>query len=131
MLYSDMYGPIEEFDWNSYKVKGRVHSGKGKSKKGEGKDIILLGEEIIEWKERHGHVLRKDMFISILDKDIEVLIIGKGVHGNIECPLDVKDFLLGHGIKEIVLENTPYACRLYNRYYKKGKKVAMVAHATC
>ena len=130
-MYNDTYGPIEEFDWGRYKVCGEIHSGKGINKKGKGKDIILLGDKTIEWKERHGHVLNINMVNKLINKDIDVLIIGKGVHGSLQCPVSVKNYLLEHGIEKVEVENTPYACRLYNKYYKMGKRVAMMAHATC
>jgi len=36
-----------------------------------------------------------------------------------------------HGIKEVIVEATPDACKRYNKLYGKGKRVALLAHGTC
>jgi hypothetical protein len=71
------------------------------------------------------------MITGVYDQDIEVLIIGIGVEGFVECPDDVKKSIKKNGIKELLLEKTPKACKTYNELYHKGKRVALLAHGTC
>jgi hypothetical protein len=86
---------------------------------------------VTEWKERKGHELRPSMITGVYGRGIEVLIIGSGVEGLLECPGEVKRTVKENGIPELIVARTPEACRLYNGLFHQGKCVALLAHGTC
>ena len=130
-MFDDPEGPIEHFEWGKFIVCGTAHSGSHDEKVGAGKDIRLIGREVTPWRERKGHRLTPAMITGVFDQGIEVLIIGIGVAGAIECPDDVKTSIRTHGIRELILERTPEACKTYNTMIREGKRVALLAHGTC
>ena len=86
-MFDDPRGPIEHFSWGTFVIGGEEHS----STSGVGKDIRLVGNEVSAWNERHGHRLKKSMITGVYDRDIDVLVIGIGVHAAITCPQKVKE----------------------------------------
>jgi hypothetical protein len=71
------------------------------------------------------------MITGIYEQGIEVLIIGIGVNGAVECPKKVKKTIQAKGISKVILARTPDACVLYNGLFHQGKPVALLAHGTC
>jgi hypothetical protein len=130
-MFNDPKGPIEHFSWGKYVINGQEHSKADGDKIGKGKDIRLFGDKVSKWKERKGHILNESMITGIFGNKVEILIIGTGVDGMLNCPEDIKNFILSNGIKELILEKTPQACSIYNKLYHKGKKAALLAHGTC
>jgi hypothetical protein len=130
-MFNDSRGPIEHFSWGKFIILGKEHSKSDEEKVGVGKDIRLIGRDVTKWRERKGHQLTPSMITGVYDKDIEVLIIGIGVYGAIECSEDVKRSVQKNGIKHLILERTPDACRRYNVLFHEGKRVALLAHGTC
>lgn len=130
-MFYDVDGPIQEFSWGKFIISGKEHSKTYDAKKGVGKDIRLIGNEVSKWAERKGHMLTNEMITEVFDQDIETLIIGQGASGALICPASVQHYIHQHGIKEIILLNTPEACNKYNKLYKSGRKVALLAHGTC
>lgn len=131
-MFDDPKGPIEQFSWGKFVVCGAEHSGGGVAgRKGVGKDIRLVGQDVTEWHERQGHRLTSSMITGVYDRGIEVLIIGVGVNGALECPDEVKHRIEAKGISRVILARTPDACALYNSLYRQGTRVALLAHATC
>lgn len=130
-MFDDKDGPIEHFSWGRFIVAGSLHTKTPAGKTGKGKDIRVMGTEVTKWKEREGHLLDSDMITGVFDEGIEVLIIGVGVHGMVECPEKVIKKIKKNGIKEVILRKTPDACKLYNKLFHEGKKVALLAHGTC
>ncbi len=126
-ILDDPRGPIEHFSWGTFVIDGEEHS----TTSGVGKDIRLIGEDVSAWDEREGHKLKKSMITGVYDCDVDVLIIGMGVHGAITCPDKVKKAIRAHGIAELILQPTPQACATYNELFHQGKKVALLAHGTC
>jgi hypothetical protein len=130
-LVVDDKGPIERFSWGSFVVWGERHAESDEGHIGAGKDIRIVGDTVSRWKERKGHLLKKKMISGVYDHEVEVLVLGLGVHGCVECPDKVVDDIKAHGIRKVVLEKTPDACRTFNALYRKGKRVALLAHGTC
>ncbi|HKL38764.1 MAG TPA: MTH938/NDUFAF3 family protein [Bacteroidales bacterium] len=130
-LFKDPGGPIEEFSWGKYVIRGEVHEKNNGKKQGKGKDIYLVDGKAKIWKEREGHTLEPRMVSRVFDKDINTLIIGLGVYGRINCTEETKKEIRKNGIDELILLKTPEACKIYNEYYHQGKKVALLAHGTC
>ena len=129
-MFDDPKGLIEHFSWGKYIIGGVEHAGAKKDQMGAGKDIRLVGQEVTEWRERKGHCLTEAMITGIYDRGIEVLILGIGVDGALECPEAVKRAIQAEGI-QVILERTPDACATYNALFHQGKRVALLAHGTC
>lgn len=110
-------------------ICGKEHSEINDEKIGVGKDIRVIGQNVTEWKERKSHQLTPSMITGVYGQDIEVLIIGIGVDGLIQCPDEVRRSIQENGINEPILELTADACRTYNALFHKGKRVALLAHA--
>lgn len=131
ILFQDPGGPIERFLWGAFVICGREHSDASEERVGAGKDIRLIGTDVSRWKERKGHRLKKSMITGVYAKGIEVLIIGTGVAGQVEVPEKVRKAIVRQGIVQLEVVRTPEACRIYNKLYRKGKSVALLAHGTC
>jgi hypothetical protein len=129
--FEDKQGPIEQLTWGSFRINGKEHAQTGGQQVGAGKDIRIIGEEVTSWKEGHEHLLTIDMITGVFDQDIDVLIIGTGILGSVECPITVEEAIRRRGIDQVILERTADACRIYNELFRAGKKVAMLAHGTC
>ena len=130
-MLNDKGGPIEHFSWGRFIIRGVEHTIDESHSAGAGKDIRVVGKTVSAWTERRGHRLSPAMITGIYDKGVEVLIIGIGVDGLLECPEEVRSAIYENGIHEIILERTHEACRLYNDIFRSGKKVALLAHGTC
>ena len=129
--FEDAAGPIERCAWGLFVIGGETHSYEDGERVGAGTDIRVIGEEVTRWKKRKGHRLKKSMITGVYDQGIEVLVIGNGVSGAVEVPDKVQRDIEKHGIREVVIERTPQACRIYNKLYRKGKRAALLAHGTC
>ena len=130
-MFDDPKGPIEHFSWGKFVVSGEEHSESGRGQIGAGKDILLIGKKVTKWRERKGHRLKKSMLAGVYDQDIDILIIGTGILGALECPEKVKKAIQRNGISETILQRTPEACVTYNALFHQGKRVALLAHGTC
>ncbi len=130
-MFDDPRGPVEHFSWGKFVICGTEHSGGDKGRIGAGKDIRLIGREVTEWHERKGHLLTHAMITGVYEQGIEVLIVGTGVNGALECPEEVKHRIEARGIPRVILACTPDACALYNSLYRQGTRVALLAHGTC
>lgn len=127
-MFEDDKGPIERFEWGRFTIAGTIH---GEGHLGAGKDIRVIGTTVTEWAERKGHLLTFKMITGVFDRGLEVLIIGNGVDGALEVPPDVLKKIRKHGIPDVRVAITPQACGLYNRLYREGRAVALLAHGTC
>lgn len=130
-MFNDPKGPIEHFSWGKFIIAGKEHSKTDKGKTGKGKDIRLIGKVVSKWKEREGHLLDKKMITGVFENDIDMLIIGCGVEGMVQCPDSVIQYIKDQGIKEVILKKTHEACKVYNQLYHEHKNVALLAHGTC
>ena len=130
-MFDDPRGPIEHFSWGKYVICGVEHSASEEGKTGAGKDIRLIGMEVTKWRERKGHLLSEAMITGVYDLGLEVLIIGIGVNGAVECPKKVMKEIEDKGIGQVILARTPQACALYNDLFHQHKRVALLAHGTC
>ncbi len=130
-MFTDPEGPIESFSFGRFVILGKEHSGRGDERVGKGKDIRMIGKKVERWKEREGHVLDRSSVAGVLDRDVRVVVIGNGESGMLAVPEEVVGFLLKNGIERVVVLRTPEACREYNRLYREGEKVALLAHGTC
>ncbi len=125
-MFDDPEGPIEHFSWGAFVINGQEHSPTA----GVGKDIRLIGDDVSIWSERQGHRLKTSMITGIYNHDVDVLVLGLGVHGRLKCPGTVRREIKQHGLT-LIAEPTPDACCTYNELHREGKKVALLAHGTC
>lgn len=130
-MFDDPLGPIEHFTWGEYIICGEKHTSSSTEKIGVGKDIRLIGNQVSEWKERKGHQLSFDMITGVLNKDLDALVLGVGVNSALQCKEDVVKKIKKSGVKQVFVLPTPQACQKYNELYRKGKRVALLAHGTC
>jgi hypothetical protein len=124
-------GPIQFYSFGKFVIDGEEHSEDKHGTKGKGKDIRLIGKQVSEWQERQGHLLKPEMITGIYDEDIDVLIIAAGADKALKCPKKVIKKIKHHGIGRVIVKRSPKACKIYNRLYRKGVKVALLAHGTC
>lgn len=61
----------------------------------------------------------------------DILIIGLGVQGKLQCPDSVRRYLTSSGIKQVICMLTPLACERYNQLYRQGVSVMLLAHGAC
>jgi len=127
-MFTDPEGPIENFDWGMFQIKGTWHSADGR---GVGKDICILAGEVYPWKARKGHRLKPNMVGPVLHSDVKILVIGNGVNGAIKVPKKTRQAIKAAGIAALIIETTPEACRVYNQLAREGQSVALLAHGTC
>ncbi|MGQ9683725.1 MAG: MTH938/NDUFAF3 family protein [Anaerolineae bacterium] len=126
-MFHDSRGPIEAFAWGVFTIAGQEH---GEGGAGAGKDIRLVGTEVSAWVERQGHTLTPEMITGVYGR-ADILIIGSGVHGLVQCPEEVRAAIAAQGIADLRVLPTPEACPLYNQWHREGRRVAMLAHGTC
>ncbi len=129
-MFEDEKGPIEHYSFGKFIISGREHSDYEK-RIGAGKDIRVIGTMVSEWKERKGHVLSPGMITGVFSSGTEILILGLGANGALECPKEIPDYIKKNGISEVVQLKTPDACKAFNDFFRQGKKVALLAHGTC
>jgi hypothetical protein len=127
-MFKDSEGPIESFDWGSFVINGESHSADGA---GVGKDICIINGVVTPWSARKGHLLKPKMVSCIVGSDIEILVIGNGVNGALKVPEKTRKAISEAGISDLIIERTPDACATFNRLYREGESVALLAHGTC
>jgi hypothetical protein len=71
------------------------------------------------------------MVACVIDIRIDTLVIGKGVNGALKVPKKTQKHIRAAGIKTLIIEKTPEACRTYNDLVRRGEKAALLAHGTC
>lgn len=126
-MFEDPEGPIEHFSWAKFIIRGKEHS----RIKGVGKDILVFGNDVKEWKDMGGHHLTAHSMDCLIGLDLDILVIGRGVNGIVDVPGSVIRKIEELGINEIVIENTLKACSTYNKLHRDGRKVVLLAHGTC
>jgi hypothetical protein len=125
-------GPIEAVAWGLYRISGKTHGiDSDGNVLGAGKDIILYKDRVIEWNQRRGHCLTKEMLIPVLKLNPDVLIIGNGYEGRLEVPNSLISEIVSERPINIIILKTPEACSLYNKLCGEMKNVVFAGHATC
>lgn len=95
-------------------------------------DLMICGEELYQnWWRKEGHRLCLDDLKWMLERNPEILIIGKGNVGCMEVPNDVVEELDKRGI-EVRTANTGQAVAIYNEIAgKETRKIGATFHLTC
>ena len=131
-------GPIEEYGFKYFRISGTEHGlvlnqqNDLEEKVGSGANIRIVGGVVTKWKEKpDNHRLTAECLTGVLDGHNEVLIIGTGYWNMMKCDVSVESAAAMHGIAKVVISPTLLACREFNRHYREGRKVAMLAHGAC
>ena len=69
-------------------------------------------------------------FLKLLEKKVDILIVGTGHEGIVDVSRKVRDLALDRKVKIIELQS-PYAIEVFNNYASQHKKVVAVIHTTC
>ena len=96
-------------------------------------DVIIFPNHVIDnWWRKEGHRLDIDDLNEIIERGVDILIIGTGANGLMDVPEEVVESLRSRGI-EVIVEKTGTACERYNEISEKevGKKVVAALHLTC
>jgi len=112
---------IGNYRFGEIEVDGRRYRGDIK---------IVEGMVISDWWRAEGHELASCDVEDILSEAPEVLVVGKGMPGNMEVMDELRERLAATGIS-LIDEPTPRAVATFNRLKKKGRKVAGAFHLTC
>lgn len=94
------------------------------------KDLILLPERVIpNWWREQGHRLSVKDLEEVLAAQLEVLVVGTGVHGVMHVPAETRQATEEAGV-ELRIAQTDRAWRLYNDLRDK-RTTAGAFHLTC
>lgn len=91
---------------------------------------IVDGSVVSNWWRAEGHKLAASDLEDILARSPEILVVGKGMPGNMKVMDQLRKRLESAGIA-LIDEPTPEAVATFNRAQKSGKKVAGAFHLTC
>ena len=86
-----------------------------------------------DWNEtgtRHQPGIQPADIEDILDRDVDVMILSRGMNLMLQTRRKTEKLLQSRGI-EYHMEQTPWAIELFNELIKKGRKVGGIFHSTC
>ena len=106
-MFSDPEGPIIDFSWGKFTIKDVERLIVDDAISVIEKDVRIVNGKAKNWKTRKGHKLTLEMLGHIIEKDINVLIIGNGVFSALEIPESIINDIHRHGIPNIYVKNTP------------------------
>jgi hypothetical protein len=115
---------IESYSFGKMVVDGRVYRN----------DLIICGGEVLEnWRRESGHTLRKRDLGWLLERDPDLLLIGKGKNGRMSVPEETERELKEAGVK-VRIADTEEAVRIFNKKREDSSyrgKLAGAFHLTC
>ena len=112
---------ITEFSFGKIVVNGKTYNSDIK---------IIDGQVISEWWRRSGHRVEIEDITDVLEAEPEVLVIGKGSPGLLKSTASLRDHLAANHI-ELIEKKTSKAIEVFNKIYKRGRKVAAGFHISC
>ncbi|MCF7886465.1 MAG: MTH938/NDUFAF3 family protein [Candidatus Marinimicrobia bacterium] len=93
-------------------------------------DLKIFPDEVkSNWWRESGHNLSKSDIKDIIDYKPDVLIIGTGKMGVMKVSQEIKNYIRNNGIKELHVEKSAKAVKLYNQEKNENKVAAF--HLTC
>ncbi len=99
--------------------------------KGYTSDLIIFRNYIeTNWRRKKGHSIHLDDLNTVLEKEVETLIIGTGKYGLVEVPEEIIKELKSRDI-ELIIEKSDDAVTKFNELVKKKFKVAGAFHLNC
>ena len=116
-----MLNTIENYRFGKMVINGKDYTA----------DLIIFTDEIkTNWRRKKGHSLHLEDLQIILERDIEILVVGTGKFGLVEVSEELKSELESKNI-EIIVEKSDEAVKKYNDLMKKNAKVAGAFHLNC
>ena len=95
------------------------------------KDLIIFPEKIVpDWWRKQGHKLCPEDVKNIIAFKPDILVVGTGAQGYMEVLDSLKEVLAAEKI-QLIVENTPKACEIFNNLLSQKKRVAAALHLTC
>lgn len=91
------------------------------------------GARAWDWGETgtgHSPGIQPADFEELLEHDLDVIILSRGVVGRLGIPAETEEYLRERGISYHI-EKTKKAVALFNELSKSGKRVGGVFHSTC
>lgn len=86
-----------------------------------------------DWNEtgtRHQPGIQPEDIEDILARDIEVMILSRGMNLRLQTLPKTEKLLQSRGI-EYHIEQTPRAIEMFNKLMRQGKKVGGIFHSSC
>lgn len=112
---------IGRYRFGEIEVDGKMYS----------EDIkIVDGSVVSNWWRAEGHKLAPSDLEDILARPPEILVVGKGMPGNMKVMDQLRKRLESAGIA-LIEGPTSEAVATFNRVQKSGKRVAGAFHLTC
>ena len=111
---------INEHKFGSFVVDGRSYLG----------DIKIIMNKVRYWGDRKKHTVSFEDVKELIDSGAEMIVVGTGNSGYLEVPPEIKDLILGKGMRLFVDINLK-AIDKYNELTSQNKNVAALFHATC
>jgi hypothetical protein len=94
------------------------------------RDLILYPDRVAEsWRREERHSLSPADLLEVIAARPEILIVGRGMFGRLDVPLETIQVLRDAGI-ELIAEPTGRACDTYNRLCAPRRLVAAL-HLSC
>lgn len=82
-------------------------------------DVIIFPNRVIDnWWRKEGHRLDIDDLNEIIERGVDILIIGTGANGLMDVPEEVVESLRSRGI-EVIVEKTGTAARGIMKFQRK------------
>ena len=91
-------------------------------------DVIIFWDGIIEYREKD-KVVHIDEFKKIIDRKVNIIIIGTGQEGTMTVSNKVREMARYMKIKLVEMQS-PYAIELFNAYASQHRAVAAIIHTT-
>ncbi|RLG79178.1 MAG: hypothetical protein DRO13_06325 [Thermoprotei archaeon] len=112
---------IEHYSFGRIVVGGREY----------GRDIVITPTRIVDgWWRAEGHRLQLEDVREYLDVDADVVVIGTGYNGFMRVEREVVEEFAKRG-REVYVDYTKEAVKVYNELVGLGKKVLAFFHLTC
>lgn len=93
-------------------------------------DVMIFPDRVQpDWWREEGHSLSMADLYDVWQKPPEVLVIGQGVNGRMDVPIDTCRQLEVAGI-QVIVEDTGRACQTYNQL-RETRVVVAALHLTC
>lgn len=94
-------------------------------------DLMICGDEIkSNWVRKEGHLLKSDDLGWIVEKEPDLLIVGKGSSGRMKIEERTRSRLKERGI-EVWSDKTDEAVDYFNSKQDGGELVSAAYHLTC
>ena len=111
---------IGSYNFGSIVIEGKTYS----------QDVIVTKNRVLDnWRRDEGHNLCMEDLRMVLAEKPELLVIGTGVSGLMQVPLELRNRLKSQDI-ELIAEKTDKACKTYNRLHG-SKNIIGCFHLTC